>query len=128
MKYILKWAVILLVIFVFVNWHSEAIERFINRLKHVQISDIKADPGKYDGAVITLRGQVRESYDVPSITRDLYRFKDESGEIWVLAHVEAPRMGTEMDLKGMISAGEEYFGSVRINRAVMIEIKKYIQP
>jgi hypothetical protein len=122
---ILKMAVVSLVIIGFVIWHYDSIEPFVNRLKGVEISELKADPEAYDGSIVILRGQAGESYNIPTITRDLYKFEDEGGDVWVLARGGAPLNGTHMDLKGLVLVEQENFGAVRINGIMVVEIKVY---
>jgi hypothetical protein len=65
-----------------------------------QIGDLKANPGKYEGKVVTIRGTVTASANVLFVKG--FWVDDGSGKILVIPHGGVPREGEKVSVRGRV--------------------------
>ena len=88
--------------------------------KTTSIKNLLADPGKYDGKTVQIRGQVEQS--VGALGFGAYEVKDATGTIPVVTQGGgAPSRGTEVGVQGTFRAAYTLGTS---SRAVIVEQKR----
>jgi hypothetical protein len=65
-----------------------------------KISDLKADPGKYEGKVVTIKGTVTASANVLFVKG--FWVEDESGKILVVPKAGVPKEGEQITVRGKV--------------------------
>jgi hypothetical protein len=70
-----------------------------------KISDIQANPAKYEGKKISVSGTVSEVFWLGILSTGAYLLDDGSGTIWVVTRVSPPEKGEKASAKGTVSAG-----------------------
>ncbi|MCK6621565.1 MAG: hypothetical protein HUU32_00035 [Calditrichaceae bacterium] len=70
-----------------------------------KVRDLNANPQKYNGKVVTVKGRVIESYSLPIISFGVARIDDGSGEIWVKPHDRSFFEGEKVTVKGVLKIG-----------------------
>ena len=71
-----------------------------------KIGDIVADPARYDGKALTLRGRA----DSPD--REGFGLSDGTGKIFVLARETVPTEGSQVSVRGVIRKDHQLAGRV----------------
>jgi hypothetical protein len=66
------------------------------------IGDLLSNPQKYSAQEVSIRGRVTNVLKIPFIETKLYSVQDASGEINVRTPREAPLVGSEVRVKGML--------------------------
>lgn len=78
------------------------------------ISDIEANPSKYNNKETAIAGVVIDSYglNIPGtkIRGGAYKVDDGTGTIWVLTENAVPSRGTQVGVKGVVGSGINYHG------------------
>jgi len=64
------------------------------------IRSILDDPRRYDGTIVTVAGEVRDSTNL--VVLKWYRIADESGSIVVVAAGAVPRRGARIEVTGTV--------------------------
>ena len=67
------------------------------------INQILADPSRYRDRDVRVSGSVVDSYSFAN--RGVYKFNDESGQLWVMSDRGVPRKGARVVVKGTIRDG-----------------------
>jgi hypothetical protein len=74
-----------------------------------RIGDILANPQKYSGQEVRVRGRVTNVLQLPFVATKVYSIRDDSGEIRVRTDREAPMVGpSEVRVKGVLDAVARY--------------------
>jgi hypothetical protein len=78
--------------------------------KRTMISEIEANPSKFDGRKVAIAGTVENSYGVSAqiikgVKGGAYKISDGTGEIWVLTNNAVPTKGARVGVKGKIQTG-----------------------
>lgn len=70
----------------------------------VRISQLKAQPDKYDDKTVSVTGVVTNSWGIPLVPFQFYSIDDGSGEINVLSQSgRSPSKGSRIEVKGRIN-------------------------
>lgn len=72
------------------------------------ISQITADPGKYQNKEIGLIGTVTDSYGV--LGNGVYEIDDGTGRIWVVTQRGVPSRGSRIGVSGRVYSGLQFGG------------------
>jgi hypothetical protein len=68
-----------------------------------KIGDLLANPQKYSGQEVRVRGRVTNVIKLPFVATKIYSIRDDSGEINVRTDHDAPMVGpTEVHVKGVL--------------------------
>jgi hypothetical protein len=68
-----------------------------------KIGDLLANPQKYSGQEVHVRGRVTNVFKLPFVATKIYTIRDDSGEINVRTDREAPMVGpAEVHVKGVL--------------------------
>ena len=83
--------------------------------EHRHISEIEANPGRYQDKEVVIAGVVRDSYglSIPgtNIGGGAYKVDDGTGSIWVLVtDGSVPAKGAEVGVKGVVGSGVNWKG------------------
>ena len=82
----------------------------------VKISDIQADPGKYEGEEVSVKGTVNDTFWISLLGAGAYQVDDGSGTIWVVTRQSPPDKTAKASAKGTVSTavkiGDRSFGTV----------------
>lgn len=83
--------------------------------ERVRISDVEANPGKYQDKEIAIAGVVRDSYGISipgtKYGGGAYKIDDGTGSMWVVvADGSVPSKGAEIGVKGRIGSGVSWKG------------------
>lgn len=65
------------------------------------VSKILASPAEWEGRQVRLKGTVSGLFSVAFVDHKVYSLKDETGEITVLAMVQAPALGERVAITGV---------------------------
>lgn len=76
--------------------------------KKTTISQINADPGKYQNKEVGLIGTVTDSYGV--LGNGVYELDDGTGRIWVLTTRGVPARGSRVGASGRVYSGLQFGG------------------
>lgn len=78
------------------------------------ISEIEANPGRYEGKEVVIVGVVKDSYglSIPGtgISGGAYKVDDGTGSIWVLTDRSVPGKGAELGIRGVVGTGVSWKG------------------
>ena len=69
----------------------------------VKISEINADPGRYENKEVAIVGRVTDSYGV--LGNGAYELDDGTGRIWVVTTRGVPSKGSRVGAKGHVYTG-----------------------
>jgi hypothetical protein len=70
----------------------------------VRISELKAQPDKYERKTVSVTGTVTDSYGIPLVPFQLYKIEDGSGDITVVSRAtRSPSKGARVQVKGKVS-------------------------
>ena len=72
------------------------------------ISQVTADPGKYQNKEVGLIGTVTESYGV--LGNGVYELDDGTGRIWVVTQRGVPSRGSRVGVSGRVYSGLQFGG------------------
>lgn len=72
------------------------------------ISQINADPGKYQNKDVGLIGTVTDSYGV--LGNGVYELDDGTGRIWVATNRGVPARGSRIGVSGRVYSGLQFGG------------------
>jgi hypothetical protein len=72
------------------------------------ISQINADPGKYQNQEVGLIGTVTDSYGV--LGNGVYELDDGTGRIWVMTTRGVPSRGSRVGVSGRVYSGLQFGG------------------
>ena len=79
-----------------------------------KIGDLLANPQKYSAQEVRIRGKVTNVLKLPFVATKIYSIRDDSGEINVRTDREAPMVGAEVRVKGVLDTvatiGEQNVG------------------
>lgn len=70
------------------------------------ISDINADPGKYQNKEVGLIGTVTDSYG--ALGKGVYELDDGTGRIWVATTRGVPARGSRVGVSGRVYSGVQF--------------------
>lgn len=83
---------------------------------YVRISDIKADPMKYQYKQVAVKGRVTETFAIPFLNKGMYQINDDSESIWILSKGDVPFRGDRVIVKGEVknalTINDRSFGTV----------------
>jgi hypothetical protein len=88
------------------------------KLKGTPIGDILATPGKYQGNLLTISGEVKERMSIFGLK--YYSLNDTTGEIRVVTEKALPEVGVTLRVKGRV---EEAFSFGDMQVLVFVEEK-----
>ena len=71
----------------------------------MKISELTADPGKYNDKEVTVQGKVVQVYAVPLLSQSLAKINDGSGDLWVKPHQRVPAEGEQITITGKVKIG-----------------------
>jgi hypothetical protein len=71
----------------------------------MKISELTADPGKYNDQKVTVKGKVVQVYALPVLAQSLAQINDGSGDLWVKPYKRVPAEGQEITVKGTVKIG-----------------------
>ncbi|MGH7492471.1 MAG: hypothetical protein ACREOO_08750 [bacterium] len=71
----------------------------------MKISELTADPGKYNDKEVTVKGKVVQVYALPLLSQSLAKIEDGSGDLWVKPHKRVPAEGEQITVKGKVKIG-----------------------
>lgn len=71
----------------------------------MKISDIQAEPGKYNEKPVTVKGKVVQVFAVPIFGQSLVQIDDGTAEIWIKPYNRVPFEGEEITVKGTLKIG-----------------------
>ena len=70
----------------------------------VRISELKAQPDKYERKTVSVTGTVTDSYGIPLVPFQLYKIEDGTGDITVVSRASrSPSKGARVQVKGKVS-------------------------
>jgi hypothetical protein len=99
------WTAIILSIFIIFGCSS-----------YVSISDIKADPTKYQNQQVAVKGRVTETFAIPFINKGMYQISDDSESIWILTKRDVPFRGDKVIVRGevktAVTVNNRTFGTI----------------
>ncbi|MDO8589281.1 MAG: hypothetical protein Q7T82_19840 [Armatimonadota bacterium] len=84
----------------------------------ISIARILENPDRYMDREVTVAGEVTKAYTAPLFIAEpgVYQIDDGTGLIWVITKHGAPRVGSEVGLKGIVSSPirilGDHFGAV----------------
>jgi len=82
------------------------------------ISSILQNPDRFMGDEVTIAGEVTKVYSAPLVIAEpgVYQVDDGTGTIWVITKYGAPREGSKVGVKGIVSSPikilGDHFGAV----------------
>jgi len=83
-------------------------------INSVKIGNLLANPQKYSEQEVTVQGKVTNVLKLPFVATKIYSVQDDSGEINIRTVGEAPMVGAEVRVKGVLdtvaTVGEENVG------------------
>ena len=71
----------------------------------MKISELNAEPGKYNEKEVTVKGKVVQTYAIPILSQSIVKIDDGSGELWVKPHNRVPFEGQEITVTGKVKIG-----------------------
>ncbi|MCK6557863.1 hypothetical protein HUU39_19180 [candidate division KSB1 bacterium] len=71
----------------------------------MKISELTANPGKYNEKPVTVKGKVTSTFAIPIIGQSLVKITDDTGEIWVKPYERVPFEGQEITVRGKLKIG-----------------------
>ena len=78
------------------------------------ISDIQANPAKYNDKEVVIVGTVKDSYgvNVPGtpIRGGAYKIDDGTGSIWIVSERDVPSKGAQIGIRGLVGNGVNWNG------------------
>jgi hypothetical protein len=70
----------------------------------VRISELKAQPDKYERKTVSITGTVTDSYGIPLVPFQLYKVQDETGDITIVSRASrSPSKGARVQVKGKVN-------------------------
>jgi hypothetical protein len=70
----------------------------------VRISELKAQPDKYERKTVSLTGTVTDSYGIPLLPFQLYKIEDGTGDITIVSRsTRSPSKGARVQVKGKVN-------------------------
>lgn len=82
--------------------------------RYTKIGDILANPQKYSAQEVRVQGRVTNAIQLPFVATKFYSIQDDSGEINIRTYREAPMVGAEVRVKGVLDTvatiGEQNIG------------------
>jgi hypothetical protein len=87
----------------------------------MKISELNADPGKFNDKEVTVKGKVVQVYALPILSQSLAKIDDGSGDLWVKPHQRVPAEGDEITVTGKVKIGmtlaNRDFGVIVVEKA-----------
>ena len=81
-----------------------------------KISDINADPGRYQGKVVNIEGEVTQS--IGALGKGVYQISDGTGKLWVYSDTRGvPTRGAQVGVRGSVMPTFTFLG---INYATVL--------
>ena len=71
----------------------------------MKISELTADPGKYNDKTVTVKGKVVQVYAIPLLSQSLVKINDSSDDLWVKPYNRVPAEGQEITVTGKVKIG-----------------------
>lgn len=71
--------------------------------KSTTVAELQADPGRYEGKDVALRGRVTNSFGV--LGQGAYELDDGTGKIWVVTDRGVPAKNAEVRTAGRLQSG-----------------------
>jgi hypothetical protein len=71
--------------------------------KSATVAELQADPGRYEGKDVALRGRVTNSYG--ALGQGAYELDDGTGKIWVVTDRGVPARNAEVRTTGRLQSG-----------------------
>jgi len=71
----------------------------------VKIEDIEANPGKYNDKIVTVKGEVVDTYSIPIFKQSLVHVDDGTGKIWVKPSERVYFKGDKLEVTGQLKVG-----------------------
>ena len=71
----------------------------------MKISELTANPGKYNDREVTVKGKVTQTYAIPILSQSLVKLSDGSDEVWVKPYDRVPFEGQEISVTGKVKIG-----------------------
>ncbi|MDZ7269647.1 MAG: hypothetical protein ONB48_20375 [candidate division KSB1 bacterium] len=71
----------------------------------MKISELTANPGKYNEQPVTVKGKVTSTFAIPILGQSLVKITDDTGEIWVKPYNRVPFEGQEITVRGRLKIG-----------------------
>jgi hypothetical protein len=71
----------------------------------MKISELNADPGKYNDREVTVKGKVTQVFAIPIFAQGVVKIDDGSGDLWVKPYNRVPAEGQEITVKGKVKIG-----------------------
>jgi hypothetical protein len=105
-------SVLLIVVIALSLWLS------LYKLKATPIDDILSNPGKYQGKVLSISGEVKDRMSIFGLK--YYTLQDKTGEIRVVTEKALPAVGIKIRVKGNV---EEAFSLGDMQVLVFVEEK-----
>ena len=82
----------------------------------MKISDIMADPIKYEDRQVSVSGTVGNNFWISLVDKGAYEIGDGTGTIWVVTGEPPPQQGTEVTVSGKVTTavklGDKTLGTV----------------
>ncbi len=73
-------------------------------LRHPNIAQVRANPGRYQNQTISIDGVVTDAWGLPLLPYKMYKVDDGSGEITVLSQgLRMPTRGARVRVKGTVN-------------------------
>jgi hypothetical protein len=70
----------------------------------VRISELRAQPDKYERKTVSVTGTVTDSYGIPLLPIQVYRIEDGTGDITVVSRAtRSPSKGARVQVKGKLN-------------------------
>ena len=66
----------------------------------VKVADIEANPGKYNDKIVTVKGEVVDTYSLPILKQSLVQVDDGTGKIWVKPSERVYFKGDKLEVTG----------------------------
>ena len=70
-----------------------------------KIQDIHDYPSRYNNKVVSVRGEVVQTFAVPFLNQSIVRIDDGTGKIWVKPKDRVPFKGDKLRIKGKVKVG-----------------------
>ena len=81
-----------------------------------KISEINADPGRYQGKVVNIAGEVTQS--IGALGKGVYQISDGTGKLWVYSDTRGvPSRGAQVGVRGSVMPTFTFLG---INYATVL--------
>ena len=68
----------------------------------VKVADIEANPGKYNDKLVTVKGEVVDTYSLPILKQGLVQVDDGTGKIWVKPSSRVYFKGDKLEVTGKL--------------------------